>query len=154
MMRVSAAALIVLAGPIGMLIAGETMERSQPLADAIYINGNVYTMDAGRPRAEALAVAGGRLIAVGSNAEVRRTAGPATRVHDLAGRTVLPGLIDSHCHFAGLGSYSLGHVDLSGARSFDDVIAAVVARAAKAERARGFWAGAGITRAGPIGNCR
>ncbi len=129
--------ILLLACPAVLVVASEMMEPAQPVADAIYVNGNVYTMAAGRPRAEALAVAGGRLIAVGSNAEVRRTAGPATRMHDLAGRTVLPGLIDSHCHFAGLGSYSLGQIDLSGAKSFNEVIATVAARAAQAEK--GAW---------------
>lgn len=134
---VVASVLIGLACPAGLLIASETMPTCQTVADAVYINANIYTMNAACPRAEALAIAGGRLIAVGSNADVRKTVGPATRVHNLGGRTVLPGLIDSHCHFAALGSYSLGHVDLSGARSFDEVIEIVAARAAKAEK--GTW---------------
>jgi predicted amidohydrolase YtcJ len=131
------ATLITLACPFALLTASKGMEGNQPVADALYVSGNIYTLDPARPRAEALAVAGERLLAVGSNAEIRKVAGPATRVHDLAGRTVLPGLIDAHCHFAALGSYSLGHVDLSPARSFDEIIAAVAARTAKTEK--GAW---------------
>ena len=134
---VVASVLIGLACPAGLLIASETMPTCQTAADAVYVNANIYTMNADRPRAEALAVAGQRLVAVGSNAEILKTVGPATRVHNLGGQMVLPGLIDSHCHFAALGSYSLGHVDLSGARSFDEVIEIVAARAAKAEK--GTW---------------
>ena len=90
-------------------------------------------MDFARPRAAALAVRGERLIAVGSEAEILPLAGPTTRRIDLGQRTVLPGLIDSHCHFAGLGAYGLGRLDLSDARSFDDVVAAVAARVKKAK---------------------
>ena len=82
-------------------------------------------MDATRPRAEAIATTGARIVAVGSNAEMRRLIRPETKVHDLAGKTVLPGLIDAHCHVASLGSFGLGRLDLSQATSFEDVVAAV-----------------------------
>ncbi len=71
--------------------------------DWILVNANIYTMDARRPKAQALAVRGERLAAVGSNEEVRATAGPGTRVVDAAGQTVTPGFIDAHGHMLGLG---------------------------------------------------
>ncbi len=106
-------------------------------AETLFAHGNIYTLDPHRPRAEALAVSQGRILAVGSRAEIERYRDPATEVIDLEGATVLPGLIDAHAHMAGLGSYALGRLDLHGARSFDDVIAAVRARVARARA--GEW---------------
>jgi predicted amidohydrolase YtcJ len=66
--------------------------------DVIYYNGNIVTMSASQPRAEAIAIKGNRFLLTGSNGEVRKLAGPDTRQVDLHGRTVLPGLEDSHTH--------------------------------------------------------
>ncbi len=109
----------------GLSAAAESQESSPPPADLIVVNGNVYTLDAHRPRAEALACRDGRLAAVGSNADMSVHRGERTRVLDLAGQTVLPGLIDAHGHVLGLGSFALGRIDLSAARSFDEVVALV-----------------------------
>ena len=67
-------------------------------ADLILTNGIVYTVDAARSRHEAVAVADGRIVAVGTAAEVGELAGPRTRVVDLGGRLLLPGFIDAHMH--------------------------------------------------------
>lgn len=67
-------------------------------ADTIYHNGTIITIDDARPVAEAVAVRDGRILAVGSEAEVLETAGDNTRRVDLAGRTMLPGFVDSHGH--------------------------------------------------------
>ncbi len=68
-------------------------------ANTIFVNGRVYTMQGGAAaQAEAVATWGAHILAVGSTAEVRELAGPDTRVVDLGGRTVLPGLNDNHCH--------------------------------------------------------
>src|SRR4051812_37821781 len=81
------------------------MEASTPPpADLILTGGVIYTMDHALPRAEAVAVRGQRIVAVGSAASVRRWAGASTRVIDLAGRAVTPGLVDGHCHLYGLGN--------------------------------------------------
>ena len=97
-------------------------------ADQVFRNGNIHTMDPDRPRAEALATRGDRIIAIGSSADLKPLIGPQTKLHDLSGKTVLPGLIDAHCHVASLGSFGLGHIDLSYAESFDDVVQAVAER--------------------------
>jgi predicted amidohydrolase YtcJ len=68
-------------------------------ATTVFRNGRIHTMDAGRPRADALAVRDGRLLAVGTEAEAAAAAGRAARVVDLGGRAVLPGFVESHCHF-------------------------------------------------------
>jgi predicted amidohydrolase YtcJ len=69
-------------------------------ADLILSGGTILTMEAAQPRAEAIAIAGGCIVAVGSTAEVMAHAGPQTRHVDLQGRTLLPGFIDAHGHFA------------------------------------------------------
>jgi predicted amidohydrolase YtcJ len=98
----------------------------QPAAapDTILVNGHVITVDARFSIAEAVAISGGRFSAVGTNAAIRRLAGPKTTTIDLHGQTVIPGLADGHLHDAGGGP----GVDLSGARSLADVLAAVAAR--------------------------
>ena len=71
-------------------------------ADLVLVNGYVYTVDAGHNIAEAIAVRGGRIEAVGSNREIEAYTGPETEVIDLAGRMVLPGLHDVHMHVFGI----------------------------------------------------
>ncbi|MEK7346877.1 MAG: amidohydrolase family protein [Pseudomonadota bacterium] len=67
-------------------------------ADAVWFNGDVLTMDPARPRAQALAVAQGRILATGSDHEVLALAGADTVRHDLQGQALMPGLIDTHAH--------------------------------------------------------
>src|SRR5262245_41685052 len=67
-------------------------------ADVILVDAKVLTGESGRQTAEAVAVSGERIQAVGSNEAVRRLAGPKTRIIDLRGRTVIAGLIDAHVH--------------------------------------------------------
>lgn len=97
-------------------------------ADLIVTGARVYTVDAAHPMAQALAVRAGRIVFVGSAAEAMVLRGQNTRVLDLPGRTVLPGLIDAHVHLTGLGQ-SLRTVDLMGVRSYEEVVARVAARA-------------------------
>ncbi|MEB3350684.1 MAG: amidohydrolase family protein [Cyanobacteriota bacterium] len=73
---------------------------SSATAECIIHGGPILTMEPAQPRVEAIAIAGGRIVAVGSLGEVMAHAGSATRQVDLAGRTLLPGFIDAHGHFA------------------------------------------------------
>jgi predicted amidohydrolase YtcJ len=98
-------------------------------AEMIVTNARVLTMDPGRPRAEAVAVAGGRILAVGSRAEVAALAGPSTRVVDAGGRTLLPGFVESHLHLV-LGGNELTQLQLGGVHGSDDLTAAFRAYAA------------------------
>lgn len=97
-------------------------------ADLIVTNARIYTADDARPRVEALAVRGGRIAFIGSAREAEALRGPATRVVDAGGETVIPGMVDAHAHFAGLAE-TLRSVDLTGTRSQAEAVARVVARA-------------------------
>jgi predicted amidohydrolase YtcJ len=83
-------------------------------ADLVVVNARVRTLDAKRPEAEAVAVYGNRVMAVGTSAEVRALAGPKTRVVDAGGALVLPGFNDAHVHFLS-GGFQLSSVDLRDA---------------------------------------
>jgi len=71
----------------------------QALADLILLNGKVFTADLTKPSAEAVAIAGERIVGVGTSEEIERFAGAKTRRIDLQGRVVVPGFNDAHCHF-------------------------------------------------------
>ncbi len=86
-------------------------------AEMIITGARVLTMDPGKPRAEAVALAGGRILAVGSAAEVAALAGPQTRVIRAGGRTLLPGFVESHLHLV-LGGNELGQLQLGGVTGF------------------------------------
>jgi predicted amidohydrolase YtcJ len=100
----------------------------QPTADLVVTGGRIYTVDEGRPMAAAMAVGGGRVLFVGSARGALAFRGPATRVLDVRGKTVIPGMVDAHGHLLGLGE-ALRNVDLTGTRSYEEVVARVVARA-------------------------
>ncbi len=89
-------------------------------ADLIFINGRIWTGDAAKAWATALAIKGNRIIAVGSDAEAKRRADHHTQTINLAGRFVMPGINDAHIHFLG-GSLGLFEVDLFGAASLAEM---------------------------------
>lgn len=111
-------------------------KRAEAPADLVLVGGTVLTQDPQRPRAEAVAIRDGRFAAVGSAEQVRALAGPGTRVVELRGGTVVPGLVDGHCHLYGLGA-ALEVLPLKGLTSAQ----AVVERVAEVARARpeGEW---------------
>lgn len=129
--RVVGLLLIAFAMSVAVLAAQTSGE-----ADLVFLNGNVYTVDAAHPRAQAVAVRDGRVIFVGSTREAATLIGAGTDVVDLEGLTMIPGMIDSHGHLPGLGS-ALRVVDLVGTRSYDEVINRVVMRVAQAQT--GQW---------------
>ncbi len=90
-------------------------------ADLILLDGNIYTVDSLQPRAEALAIRNGRIMLVGSNADMEALQGDSTRVIDLDGAFVMPGFIEGHGHFSGLGS-SLMYLNFIKARSWDEIV--------------------------------
>ncbi len=86
--------------------------------DILILNGALTTFDPGNPHAEALAITGRHISAVGSTVDIRALAGPGTKIIDAGGNTVLPGFIDSHVHMFG-GAAELDMLDLLGLRGFD-----------------------------------
>ena len=94
---------------------------AQAPADLVLTNGRIYTVDNARPIVSALAVLGGRVVFVGSDAEAKVLASPSTRVMDLHGATVVPGIVDAHAHLLGLGTM-LRQVNLRGSTSYQEVI--------------------------------
>ena len=99
-----------------------------PRADLIVTNARIYTVDETRPVVQALAVRGARVQFVGDARGALALRGPNTRVVDLGGRTVIPGMVDAHGHLLGLG-LGLRNVDLVGTTSYEQVIQRVVERA-------------------------
>lgn len=96
------------------------------LADMILTNARVLTMDPALPRAESVALAVGRILAVGSRAEVEALAGPQTKMIDARGRTVLPGFVESHLHLV-LGGAELAHLQVGGLYGIEALRAAFAA---------------------------
>ena len=95
------------------------------LADAIYINGRVYTLDPQRPWGEALAIRGDRLLAVGTVAEVQALAGDETEVVDLQGRMVMPGIHDMHAHLSQAGTKELFECGFPFTLGVEEIVAKV-----------------------------
>lgn len=110
------------------------------VADLVIVNANVHTMNQQQPRAEAVAVYGNRIVAVGSTAEIRRLAGARTRVIDAGGRLVLPGFNDSHLHFLS-GGAQLSSVDLRDAKTPQDFAERIRRYAEKQPRGRWITGG-------------
>lgn len=98
-------------------------------ADAVWFNGDVLTMDPLRPRAQALAVAQGRILAVGSDDEVLALAGADTLRHDLQGQALMPGLIDTHAHGVWGALRDLFEVYVGLSSSMPELLAALAQRA-------------------------
>lgn len=98
------------------------------MVDLAFVNGKVWTGDPGRPWAEAVAVHGDRISAVGTTAEVRKLAPAGAKLVDLGGSLLLPGFIDSHTHFLA-GGFALKSIQLRQARSREDFVARTAAKA-------------------------
>lgn len=100
-----------------LAVASASPPSAHPHADRIFLNGKIWTADDARPQAEALAISGDRILAVGSNEEVKLLASPDTAIVDLRGRLVVPGFQDSHLHFPGA---SVNQVDLADAETLQE----------------------------------
>jgi predicted amidohydrolase YtcJ len=122
-----ATGLAASAAVVSLLIgfACQAAEPNVQPADAVYMNGKVFTANGKSAVVQAFAVTGQRFVAAGSNAQVHRYVGPATKVVDLHGRLVTPGLADGHFHNEGGGP----GIDLSQARSLADLLSTVASAA-------------------------
>ena len=112
-----------------MVVAGQN-----PPAPATLVlrNGKVVTVDAAMPEAQAVAIRGDRIVAVGTNQAIQAYVGSATEVIDLRGQLAIPGLVESHGHFMGLGQSKLT-LDLMDVKDWDEIVAMVAAAAKQAK---------------------
>lgn len=122
--------------PLSLFLAAALQTVPAQTPDLILTNAIVHTLDESAPRAQAIAVKNGRVQRVGSASEIAALRGPATRVIDLAGGTVVPGLKESHGHFLGIGEAQM-RLNLVGTTSWDEVVARV--RDAVKSRPKGAW---------------
>jgi predicted amidohydrolase YtcJ len=120
------------------LLATPRPSYPEDMADLILVHGVFYPVQPPGRIMGSLAVRGGRIVYLGDDAGALALRGPATRVVELGGRAVTPGLIDAHSHLKGLGA-ALEQVDLTGAPSYEEVVRRV--RAAAARLPRGAWVG-------------
>jgi hypothetical protein len=103
---------------------GQVNVRPDP-PDIIFIHGNIYPGNEKQPHAQAIGAKGGRIVFVGTDTDAAKLS--AARVVDLGGKTVVPGLIDAHCHLAGVGEREM-NLNLEGASSLEEFLAKVKAR--------------------------
>lgn len=116
---------------IGCLIIACGIAAAAP-ADVVIRSGKVITMDTAKPVADAIAISGGRIEAVGTNAEIAKYVGPSTKVIDLAGKLAIPGFIEGHGHFTGVGAFKMT-LNLRDARTWNEIVAMVGAAAHEAK---------------------
>ena len=108
-------------------------------ADLIFTGGQVVTVDEDFSIAEALAVKDGSIIAVGTSREVSALRGPNTEIFDLSGKTVIPGLQDSHIHFLSLGNDITYEAELTFAETAEEIVAEMVGLEERMDPDPGEW---------------
>ena len=130
--------LLILISVIALTLMNLPVHADTPVlgADTIIVNATVHTMDAARPTAEAIAIFGNRIVAVGSTQEIKKLAGPGTKTIDAGKRLVVPGFNDAHTHFLS-GGFQLASVDLRDADTPQEFASRIRAFAAKAPK--GSW---------------
>jgi predicted amidohydrolase YtcJ len=109
-----------------LVVSACNRQPAEEPATLVLRGGNIVTVNEGQPTAQALAIRGDRIVALGSNDEMQRFVGPATQVVDLAGQTAVPGFVESHGHFMGLGQSRMV-IDLMDATSFEQIVEKVAA---------------------------
>jgi len=119
-----------------LFCAAAASSQSRPAADLIVVNAEVWTVDTNRPQAQAVAVLGERIVAVGTNAEVDAWRGPHTTVIDAAGKLLMPGFNDAHVHFVS-GGLQLESVQLNDVTSREEFVRRIAEQAKKTPK--GEW---------------
>src|SRR5271154_69666 len=121
-------------------------------ADLIFHGGRIYTVDSGRSWSQAVAIRGGKIVAVGSDADVLKWRGAAAEKNVLAARRSTPGLLNAHTHHARGGAMVFYDVTFQAYHSFDEILKLVKARAEKLPA--GEWICGGIWSSELIGRLR
>lgn len=127
-MNVCGAVRVWMIGIAAAGVAGCAAGPAVEPADLVLRNGHVVTVDSTLPEAEAVAIRGHSIVAVGTNAEIEEHIGAETEVIDLGGRLLIPGFIEGHGHFGGLGQKMM-NLDLMTVRNWDEVVGMVAAAA-------------------------
>jgi len=122
---------------LGLAVAGGVTVVSQQVpeavpADLVLRGGRIVTLDARVPEAQAIAARAGAIVAVGTNADVARFIGPTTQVVELNGQFAMPGFIEGHGHFTGLGDGKL-NLELQNTKSWDEIVHMVALAVEKAK---------------------
>jgi predicted amidohydrolase YtcJ len=134
-MRKTLFSLVAFALVVGTLSIQARPQRGTaqaPPADLVLTNGRIVTVDTGVPEAAAIAISRDRIQALGSAGEIRTMIGPATTVIDLEGRLAIPGFIESHGHFSGVGGAQL-QLNLMNVKSWDEVVRMVAEAVSRAK---------------------
>jgi predicted amidohydrolase YtcJ len=127
-MNVCGAVRVWMIGIAAVGVSGCAAGPAVEPADLVLRNGHVVTVDSTLPEAEAVAIRGHSIVAVGTNAEIEEHIGRATEVIDLGGRLLIPGFVEGHGHFGGLGQKMM-NLDLMTVRNWDEVVGMVAAAA-------------------------
>jgi predicted amidohydrolase YtcJ len=127
---VALATALVIVVAAGVRITSQT--AAQTPADLVLRNGRIVTVDDRVPEAQAIAASGGKIVFVGTNADVARFVGPSTKVIDLGGQLAIPGFIEGHGHFTGIGENRI-NLDLMSTKSWDEIVQMVAQAVEKAK---------------------
>lgn len=125
---------LALASALTLCLTACEKEKPQPqeTADLFFTGGPIYTDNDAAPKAEAVAVKGDRILAVGARADLDKLIGPATKVVDLAGAALYPGFTDAHAHFLGIGMRELT-LNLEGVGSIDELVDIIASNVEESE---------------------
>jgi predicted amidohydrolase YtcJ len=116
-----------------MVVAGAAQQPPAPRpADLVLRGGKIVTLDAAKPEVQALAARNGAIVALGTNAEIARYVGPATQIVELRGRLAIPGFIEGHAHFTGIGENKI-NLDLMPTKSWEQIVSMVAQAVEKAK---------------------
>jgi predicted amidohydrolase YtcJ len=127
---------LLFAFAIALSGCSDARNTTSSAADLVILNGNIYTVDAANPKAEAIAVKDGKIVFVGTSDRARTIAGAGTEIIDLQGKTMTPGFIEGHGHFLGVG-YSKMRLELQNTKSYEEIVAMVAEEVKK--RKLGEW---------------
>jgi predicted amidohydrolase YtcJ len=127
------AVALLTAVSLGARVTSQAPQGPAPApADLVLRGGRIITLDDRTPNAQALAARNGAVVAIGSDADIARYVGPATQVVDLAGQTAIPGFIEGHGHFNGVGEGKL-NLDLMNTKSWEEIVHQVALAVEKAK---------------------
>jgi predicted amidohydrolase YtcJ len=132
MKKISIQPIALLASVLVLILATGVKTATAQQADLVITNGKIITLDENKPEVQALATRAGKVIAIGTNEEIKKIAPDPKKTIDLDGELVIPGFIEGHAHFVGLGQSKM-MLDLTKATTWDDIVAMVAKAAADAK---------------------